>query len=185
MKKTLVIIDMNRGFCKEGALHDTRILDIVPEIIRYCESVPEDRRIFVSDAHEADAREFSDYPPHCLKGSAESAIIEELSAYIPKKTSLGIPALVEKNSTNAAWAMDLETLCNQSDEVMIVGCCTDICIMQFALSLQSYINHHQKACKLRVPEAAVSTFHIPDVHDALTYQSFALQIMKNAGISIQ
>lgn len=187
MKKTVIVVDMNNGFCKEGALHDTGILKIVPAIIQQLKQVAPQRRIFITDSHSEGAKEFQDYPVHCLTDSSESAIIEELVPYMSEEPNeFQIPGLVKKNATNAAWAADMkvQAICENSDEIIITGCCTDICILQFALSIQTYLNEHNLPCRLQVPQNCVATFHIPEVHDAEQYHHFALQLMKNAGISI-
>lgn len=53
------------------------------------------------DSHQKSSQEFITYPPHCLKGSEESEIIEELKI-------IGGYQLIEKNSTNGFLEPDFQ-----------------------------------------------------------------------------
>lgn len=175
--KKLYVIDMINGFCKEGALHDTSILKIVPNIIRELEQIPMDQRVFVVDCHALDCGEFQAFPPHCIKGTRESEIIDELKPFAS--------TIYQKNSTNACHVMDLQKEMDGVDEVIITGCCTDICIMQFALSLKTWINQHDRNIFVCIPHDCVATYDIPDVHDATLFHEFAIKCMCNSGIIIK
>ena len=67
--------------------------------------------------------------------------------------------------------------------VMIVGCCTDICVLQFALSLKGYINQNDLGIEVIVPKNQVATFDAPG-HSAKDYGHWALKLMANAGIHV-
>ena len=88
MKECLFVVDMINGFIKEGAMHDEKIMSIVPAIIELCRA--HEDRYFIQDTHEKDAIEFKSFPLHCVKDTSESEIIDELKPYV-KET-------IQKNS---------------------------------------------------------------------------------------
>lgn len=181
MKKRLVlVVDMVNGFCKEGVMHDTRIMDIVPAIINTLNTVESNHRLFIADTHKKDAVEFTSFPPHCIEDTSEADIIDELLPFIGHVDPC--TSIVSKNSTNAAWTLPLRSLAYHYDEFIIVGCCTDICVLQLALSLKTYLNQNNHNKAVIVPQDTVATYNIPDIHDAKEYQEFALKLMHNAGI---
>lgn len=173
MKELLFVVDMVNGFVKEGSMHDQKIMNIVESIKEECES--HEHRIFIADTHESDAIEFNSFPSHCVKGTSESEIIDELKPYVT--------ALIEKNSTNTFHVLDKEIL-NEYDSFMLVGCCTDICVMQFALSLKTYLNQMNMAKQVVVKENGVATYDAP-YHPANEYHTMAINMMAQSGIVIK
>ena len=79
--------------------------------------------------------------------------------------------------------MDLEKI-SKYDSIEIVGCCTDICVLQIALSLKTYFNKLMLDKDIIVLKDLVATFD-SNVHDAKVYHSFALSLMRNAGIIVK
>lgn len=174
------VIDMVNGFIKEGALHDPRIQEIVPAIQTLMDDL-ECRNVFVCDHHPPHTREFDSYPPHCLIGSSESEVVDELKPYIK--------VWMAKNSTNAFLCPDFQAFLKEEAEnyqdFIVTGCCTDLCVLQFALSLQAYFNeHNEKDRRVILPENCVATYHIDEIHDASYWQKMALDNMAMNGISV-
>lgn len=181
MKKSLVIIDMVHGFINEGALSDQSINRITPNIVALTEKFIASNQTILNfqDAHEEDANEFTAFPPHCLKGSHESELIDELMPYKEKMITL------YKNSTNGFMHPDFLTTFHaiDADEYVCVGCCTDICVLQFALSLQGYINEHNLKKRVVVVKDSVETFGMTG-HEQAQFNEISLTLMRNAGIKI-
>lgn len=173
MKELLFVVDMVNGFVKEGSMHDKKIMNIVDSIKEECEC--HEHRIFIADTHESDAIEFNSFPSHCVKDTSESEIIDELKPYVT--------TLIEKNSTNTFHVLDKEIL-NEYDSFMLVGCCTDICVMQFALSLKTYLNQMNMAKQVVVKESGVATYDAP-YHLAKEYHTMAINMMAQSGIVIK
>ena len=173
MKELLFVVDMVNGFVKEGAMHDNKIMDIVDVIKEECET--HEDRIFIADTHEIDAIEFNSFPTHCVKGTSESEIIDELKPYVT--------TLLEKNSTNTFHVLDKEIL-KDYDSFMITGCCTDICVMQFALSLKTYLNQMNMNQQVILVEKGVATYDAP-THPANEYHTMAINMMAQSGIIIK
>lgn len=179
-KPVIFVIDMVNGFVSEGALADKAIAQISKPIQDLIESLKV-RTIFVCDAHNEKAKEFQSYPIHCLKGSQESQVMDELAAYNQEQ--------IDKNSTNTFMAPGFQKilpdlLANYTDFI-ITGCCTDLCILQFALSLQSYLNEIDRgANRIIIPENCVDTYQIDQVHEAKDWNEAAIQNMKQNGILV-
>lgn len=176
----LFVVDMVNGFVKEGALHDTAIAQAAKPIQTLIEML-DCPSIFVCDCHPEDAREFQSYPQHCVMGTSEAEVIDELKPLIKRE--------IPKNSTNTFFAPDFQTFleqeANRYNDFIITGCCTDICIMQFALSFQGWMNQNDKTDqRIIVPVDCVDTYHIDGVHDANDWNEMSLSTMHSNGIQV-
>ena len=68
--------------------------------------------------------------------------------------------------------------------VIIVGCCTDICIQNFAIALRNFFDELNMDIDIIVPKNAVETFHIPKVHEREENNERAYILMENTGIKL-
>ena len=183
LTKLLVVVDMVNGFIKEGKMSDKDINHITPRIKSLVESFLSDEEgvAFIKDTHEVNSTEFKKYPPHCLKGTSESELISELSSYEQKSLSY------EKNSTSTIFAKnfmrDIERM-ESLKEVIITGCCTDICVMNLAIPLVNYFDEENRDVRVLVPQNAVETFN-SNIHNRDEYNSMVLKLMKNQGIGVE
>ncbi len=182
MKKLLVIIDMVNGFVKEGALADEKINKITPNIIDKINEFSKDSLPIISfrDCHKENDVEFETYPPHCIKGSSESELIDELKPF----ESLFID--IEKDTTNGFNTDNFKDYISKNtfEEIVVTGCCTDICVETFAISLKDYFDKNDIFTKIIVLENAVFTFD-SDTHNALEVHKNSLKTMKKHGIIIK
>lgn len=181
-KALLVVVDMVNGFATSGALADPIIQNIIPRISTLIDNFIVSKRPILAfiDAHEENAIEFNSFPMHCIKGSYESELVDLLIPYKEKMTCL------EKNSTNGFFAPGFtEFLTNNLplDTVIITGCCTDICVLQFALALKTYFNQNDLASNIIIPKDCVDTFGTPE-HLKSTYNKFALDLLTSSGIIV-
>lgn len=170
-----VVVDMIGGFCTGGALASERAAAVVKPIMAFCEKLDRVKKVFVRDCHGANAAEFRTFPPHCHT-PAESAVVGELAGYI----GLDVP----KNSTNAIFALikavpDLAEYKN----FLIVGVCSDICVMQLATSLKAYLNEVNAPRNVITFTDYVDTYDSP-LHDAELMNLFAMKFMEDAGVQI-
>lgn len=180
-KTALIVIDMVNGFVKEGALSSNRVYDLIPEIVSIVENLPQSNKVFFLDSHTKDSKEFDSYPIHCLEGTKEELLIDELDNLIDSNS-----LKIKKNSTNGAIEdLFLKWLDKNShiENFIITGCITEVCVMQFALTLKGLLNKDNKNGRLIVPMNAVDTFHSPE-HDATIINYFALSNMKQNGIEV-
>lgn len=154
----LVIIDMVNGFTKEGPLKDDRIKNLIPiisDVSKKCDEL-KIKKIAFADSHTDESPEFDSYPEHCRKGSSEEEIVEELK-------QIGGYQLIKKNSTNGFHEKEFKSWLKANKNIrnyIIVGDCTDICIMQFALSLKTYYNMSNEKVRVYIPYNAVETYNV-------------------------
>src|SRR5215216_6507132 len=79
----LIAIDVINGFCKHGPLASDRVGRIVrpvADLFQRAYDLGVRNFVLTQDAHDPSAPEFAAYPPHCLRGSAESETVDELKA---------------------------------------------------------------------------------------------------------
>lgn len=175
----LVICDMVEGFAEHGTLSSPRVQKLIAPIatlLTQCNAagIP---AIAFADTHSADAAEFERYPVHCVKGTDECEIVPELKA-------VGGYTVVEKNSTNGMLTDAFPAYLKENPQrttILLCGCCTDICVLQFALTLKAYGDRYNHPYRIIVPDALTDTFD-GDGHDGEIFQNLALLLMQQAGI---
>ena len=174
------VVDMIEGFVHTGALHDEAIHEVTPNIENLIRDAQQ-RVIFIADSHPPKTREFISYPSHCVTGTIESEVIQELKPHVQE--------LMRKNSTNTFTCPDFQSFLKERLDdywdIVITGCCTDICILQFALCLNAWLNEHNKVeQRILVPLNCVDTYHIDGIHDAISCNEFSIRNMEANGIRI-
>lgn len=183
-RTAVFVVDMVNGFVYSGALASPRVAAKVENIVEINKKTKGYKKVFFLDIHEKDSREFRSFPMHCIKGEMEAELINELKS----EDSEGEETFYfEKNSTNGFHSAGfLEWLKKYEDKVdnyIVTGCVTDICILQFTLTLKSYFNEHNKDKRIIVPVNAVDTFD-GGIHDGDITNLFALYNMHLSGIEI-
>lgn len=182
LKRQLIVVDMVNGFVREGKMADPEIAKIIPENIRLIEMFLRESEgvAFVKDAHDKDAREFKRYPIHCLKGTYESELVDELKPYEDKAN------VYQKNSTSTIFSdnflNDIDKM-KKLKEIVITGCCTDICILNLAIPLQNYFDQNNRDIEITVPMNAVDTYD-SSIHNRDEYNYEAFKRLNQAGINL-
>lgn len=185
IKKILINVDMVNGFVNEGAMHDTYINHIVPfqsHMMDEYEKNNECLNIIVKDTHKPNCREFERYPIHCVENTTESELVPELQRF---ENDASI--IFKKNSTSTLYAEGLTTLIDSLvslEEVTIIGCCTDICILNLAIPLQTYFDQKDRYIKITVPKDGVETYDAPN-HPRDEYNEMAFKLMAQSGIVLE
>lgn len=178
-KTMLVIVDIVNGFVREGAMHSERVEDIIPPVVSLMKKCSE-RKIAMTafaDCHEADCGEFLSFPPHCIRGTSESEIVDEIKAQ-------GGYIQIDKNSTNGFHEKAFTRLLADNpgiDTFIVTGDCTDICVMQLCLSMKTYFNAADKPCRIIIPTDCVETYDAP-CHNGAFMNIAAYKLMKDSGI---
>lgn len=174
----MVIVDAVNGFIREGAMSSKRIESIIPNIVSLMKKCKEKSIPIAAfaDCHGESCAEFASFPPHCIKGTSESEIVDEIKAE-------GGYKLIEKNSTNGFHEKQfrdcLET--NGKSRFIVTGDCTDICVLQFCLSLKTYFTQKDMQSEIIVPLNCVETYDAP-YHEAGFMSLAAYKILKDSGI---
>lgn len=182
IKSLLINIDMVNGFVREGAMADPMIAHIIPEQLRLIKMFLEsgDDIAFIKDSHREGAREFDRYPVHCLEGTSESELVDELKPY--EKEAL----VYTKNSTSAIFAKgfmsDIEKM-RSLQEIVFTGCCTDICDINLIIPLQNYFDEINRRVNLIVPTNAVETYDAP-FHKREEYNEMAYKLLSQSGVKL-
>lgn len=182
-KELLVVVDMVNGFVNVGALHDPYINHITPGIKRLIEEFEKNGNFILAfqDCHEIGDKEFENYPIHCLKGSYESELIPELKPFQSKIKC------ISKKTTNGFLEIEFQKFyqehVDELERIVVVGCCTDICVTDFTTSLASYHKEKGKEIPIVVPIDLVETFENP-MHPRNMYNEIGLETMRKAGIQL-
>lgn len=181
-KKVLYVVDMVNGFVNEGIMHDEYIGHTIEEQVDLVKKFKKEKEVvaLIKDNHEENCVEFNTFPKHCVIGTTEADLVDELKEY--EEDSL----VYTKNSTSAMFApglvSDIEKMDNL-EEIVVCGCCTDICILNFVLPLKNYFNQIDRDITIYVVEKATETYGSPN-HNRDEYNEMAYKLMKQAGIKI-
>ena len=181
-RKVLYIIDMVKGFVEKGAMADPYIAHTIPEQLKLIEKFQKEQQAlaFVKDNHTEDCVEFKYFPPHCIIGTEEADLVDDYQKYEPE--SLIYP----KNSTSAIFAPNVITDLNAMEnleEIVVGGCCTDICDLNFLIPLKNYLNQINCDIPVIAIKSAMETYNAP-THNREYYNKIAYDLMQQAGIIV-
>lgn len=163
----IISVDVINGFCYEGALASPRVAGIISPIVSLFRTSYEAgvrHFILTQDSHPQDAVEFGNFPPHCVRGTAESEAVPEFQA-LPFFDEFQI---MPKNSLNSMIETGLPAWLAAHPDVdtfITVGDCTDLCTYQLAMHLKLRANARNEAARIILPADCVDTYDLP-VHIA-------------------
>ena len=170
MANVTIVVDVLNGFCKTGNLASPRCLAAIPRIRAAIEERlgAGDQLIFLADTHDRDDREFEVFPIHCVKGTPEAEVVDELLPLLARGR------LIRKRRYSGFFETDLgeALVAAQPERVTVVGVCTDICVLHTVADLRN------RDYSVVVPAAAVETFDSPS-HRGDEVQRFALAHMSS------
>ena len=181
--KALIVVDMINGFVKEGVLHDKAIARVIPRQLELIKEYHDKGElvIFIQDTHTKGSTEHKRFPDvHCLKGSREEEIVEELKPFTTFDDTLCVP----KNSTSFMESKVFRDVIGNAPNIKefdIVGCCTDICVCNGSLGLANYLDEHNRDGIVRVHKDAIATF---DEDNRQNYVDAACLLMEQQGIKL-
>lgn len=178
----LIIIDMVNGFAKKGPMYSQRINELIPGISHLLKESKNHgiESLAFLDNHKCNSLEFNTYVTHCVEDTFEARLVEELH-------SIGVDKVIEKQSTNGfienGFAKFLRNNIENYKNFIIVGNCTDICIMQFATTLKAYLNKEHLLKEIVIPYELVDTYDSEN-HNGNFLNNIALYNMNLNGIKI-
>lgn len=154
--KALIIIDMLNDFVnKDAPLKVPGIENTIKPIKREIKKIRHsgDHVIYLCDSHTEDDSEFEYFPPHAIKGSPGSEIIDELS---PESSDI----IINKKYYSGFYKTDLEDTLNKKgcNSVIICGCVINICVLFTA------VDAFMRGLDVTVIRDAVASFNKED-HD--------------------
>lgn len=161
-KTAVLSVDVTNGFCYEGPLSSPRVAGIVDPISRLFQLAWErgvDKFLLSQDTHEPQAVEFAQWPPHCVRGTAEAETVDAFKRlpFYPQMV------LIEKNSIQSGLNRGLTAWLEGHSEVdtyIVTGDCTDLCTYQLAMHLRLYANELQLKRRVIVPADCVQTYDL-------------------------
>ncbi len=126
-KKALLIIDMLNDFVRDGApLKVPKIDIIIGPIKREIEKAKSGEYpiIYLCDSHDKNDKEFKMFPPHAIKNTEGSKIIEELKPQ-------GNDIIIRKNSYSGFYNTDLDEVLKKLEvkKLIVTGNVTNICVL--------------------------------------------------------
>ncbi|NEO58836.1 MAG: isochorismatase family protein [Okeania sp. SIO3B5] len=150
----LIVVDVLNGFCTVGfgplapQVPNEQIATMVSESDRLARTFVERSwpvLVFL-DTHEPGKPE-PPYPPHCEKGTGEEELVPELkwlydnplATLVPKDCINGFIGSIEANTQRNVllnWINQYKL-----EVLVVVGICTDICVMDFVVTILSVRNH--------------------------------------------
>ena len=149
----LIIVDEVNGFATVGAgnlapqVPNEQVSVMVSETDRLARSFTKQARPILAflDTHDS-GKPQPPYPPHCERGTGEEELVPELkwlekepqATLVRKDCINGFIGSFQEDGSNAVidWVKK-----NNVSNVLVVGICTDICVMDFVLTLLSARNH--------------------------------------------
>ena len=183
IKNMLVVIDMVKGFVDEGTLAAPSIKRVIPRQQELLEEYKNDENglnVFVRDTHDEDSIEFKTFPPHCLRGTAETEVTDELKAYLDGAVDF------EKNSTNFMLTPGVMEFINELEaleKVAFVGCLSEVCVKNAAITARNYFDQTNRDVEVGVYEDAIDTYDAPG-HEADEVTAQAIKDMASNGVKI-
>ncbi|XP_057751146.1 nicotinamidase 1 [Arachis stenosperma] len=200
IKTGLVLVDLVNGFCTVGSGNlaprqpDKQISGMVDASVRLSKVFAQKNWPILAflDNHHPDIPE-PPYPPHCIAGTHEANLVPELlwlenepNATLRRKDCIdGFVGSIEKDGSNVFvdWVKN-----NQIKQVLVVGICTDICVMDFVSSALAARNRGllPPLENVIVYSKACATYDIP-LHVAKTNKdviSHPQELMHHIGLYI-
>ena len=133
MKKLLIVVDMQNDFVSE-ALGSSEAVAIIDNSVKVIEAFDGDI-IVTLDTHYDDymnTREGKFLPvPHCIKGTYGWELNDKILAALEKRNYIK----VEKNTFGSTGLPDM--VAGKYDEIILMGLCTDICVVSNAMLLKA------------------------------------------------
>jgi nicotinamidase-related amidase len=171
----LIIVDVVNGFATVGAgnlappTENAQVARMVAESDRLARAFADKGWPVLAflDTHEPGKPE-PPYPPHCEAGTGEEELVPALkwlerapvATLVRKDCINGFVGAIGADGKNAVvdWVN-----ANEIETVLVVGICTDICVMDFVLTMLSARNHGlMPHCReFVVPAGGCATYDLP------------------------
>lgn len=158
MANAVIVVDMQKGFMDaEGTLYcGDAAREIIPRVRVRVERERGNGAVvfFTQDSHAPDDEEFKMFPPHCVEGSRDEEIIDELVELADRGT------IVKKRRYSAFFDTDLaaQLAALDPEKVVVMGDCTDICVLHTVADLRN------RDYAVEVPADCVASFD-PEQHE--------------------
>lgn len=141
--RLLIVVDMQKDFV-DAALGTSEAQAIVPAV---CEKIQKfDGAIIVTkDTHQSnylDTQEGRILPvPHCIQNTPGWELDDRVYAAVKNRGDAAIRSVIKPTFGSVELALDLCEMDEDFglDEVVLIGLCTDICVISNALLIKTYL----------------------------------------------
>ena len=161
MADVILAVDAANGFFKKGIFANKENAVIIPEIKDLLErKIPEGLKVlFPTDNHGKGDPELQALPEHCMVGTEEAKIINELFKFVTPEN------YIPKTCFDAFFGTDLEEILKRENpkKVIVVGVCTDICVLFAAAGLRN------RGYEVIVPKDCIRALDIDNTNLWLSY----------------
>lgn len=183
LEELAINIDMVNGFVKQGALAAPSIMRVVPRQQELLDEYLKEQNkgiMFIQDTHNNDSVEFKTFGPHCIEGSGEEDVIDELQAYYDYSLN------VKKNSTNFVFGTNFQEQIDKLKnlrKVLLMGCLSEVCVKNGGITLRNYFDQFNRDIDIYVAADAIDTYDAPG-HNAEEVTAQAINDMSANGIKV-
>lgn len=176
MNKILVVVDMQNDFLT-GALANESAVAVIPNIVKEIESGLYSQIIFTRDTHESNylqTQEGKLLPvEHCIENTSGWNVCNELLD-ASSKQSIPIRFINKPTFGYQNWKQSLSDI-DSIDELVLVGTCTDICVVSNSLILKATYPETKVTC--------LSNCCAP-LFGSQEKQNAAIEVMKSCQINV-
>ena len=146
----------------------------------------------MQDSHPTDSPEFRSFPPHCLEGTEEARMCDDLARLPFAQDFVIFPKTSIDSAIGTQFPAWLEAH-PRLTRIVVVGDCTDLCVYQLALYLRLQANARRLPLEVVVPASCVATYDLTVAdarklgakpHDGNLMQRFSLHQMELNGIQV-
>lgn len=173
MRKILIVIDMQNDFI-DGALGTEEAVSITPLVEDKVKNFKSGRLVFTRDSHTEEYMETQEGEylpvPHCVVDTKGWQIADSLLPYTKDADIIDKPSFGSIELAEHVKALNDE---EEIDEIILVGLCTDICVISNAMILKAMLPE----VKITVDSACCAGV-TPETHQN------ALEAMKSCQINI-
>lgn len=182
IEEITILVDTINGFMVKGKLADAYIDHITDGIVNMLEEEKNDKNklnVFIQDFHTVNSVELLKFLEHCM-GDWESEIIDRLKPYLYNSLVL------KKNSRSFMFApgfIDLLFRLVNLKKVKLVGCCTDLCVLDGTLPLINFFDQFDRNVEVEVLTDLVETYDAP-WHGRDEYNVMTFKLMEQEGVKL-
>ena len=154
MRKVLAVIDIQKDFVS-GSLSSREAAEMMPAVCRFAEGF-DGEVVYTLDTHYEnymDTQEGKNLPVmHCIKGTEGWMIEDGLREILEKKNAVAFekPTFTSKE---LAEYLEAENKKEKIDEIVLIGLCTDICVVSNALTIKGFLPETQLTVVEELTEA--------------------------------
>jgi len=166
-REEILVADMVAGFLEQGypLYCGAKARDIIPNVVALLRSRQRTNPIYVNDHHQPNDAEFEQFAPHCIAGTEDTELVEELRQFPGD--------IIPKTKFSAFYGTTLDKVLADRcpTQVILTGVCTDICVMYTAADLRN------RGYRVVVPSDCVASFDEQNHRWALKHMANVLGVI--------